>query len=410
MVIAILIFKIIDTPLLALTGTADKGTTEAIISSLGLKKDRVELFVSPIITNIRISVVKTKKDAAFTQLQWISDMIREQRLDCPKTLLFCNTMKDIAEVANYLLFKLGRNAYFPTGSFQMADCIIGIYHSMTWQENKERIIKSMKGEGKKRVIIATSALSMGVHFPDVRYVVHWGPARNLLDHHQQSGRAGRDGLSSDVLVIYHGHQLSHCEDDVKTFVHSDGCLHVASYGPLDPDVQSLKPPHSCCSNCCKICVCSENGCVLPNLPFLVVAESSETQVLKRSRMLTSVDKEELREGLIELKDRIEGHGALFECTGFSAELIEDIIEQSQFIFTLQDLMKTSPVFSLQHAIAVLELFAEMFQDICGLDNLVALLGQENLFEEPLPPCFVGNFDLSDSDSCDDELDDLDILT
>ena len=94
-------------------------------------------------------------------------MIREQRLDCPKTLLFCNTMKDIAEVANYLLFKLGRNAYFPTGSFQMADCIIGIYHSMTWHENKERIIKSMKGEGKKRVIIATSALSMGVHFPDV---------------------------------------------------------------------------------------------------------------------------------------------------------------------------------------------------------------------------------------------------
>ena len=146
MVIAILIFKIIDTPLLAPTGTADMGTTEAIISILGLKKDRVELFVSPNITNIRISVVKTKKDAAFTQLHWISNMIREQRLDCPKTLLFCNTMKDIAEVANYLLFKLGRNAYFPTGSFQMADCIIGIYHSMTWQENKERIIKSMKGE------------------------------------------------------------------------------------------------------------------------------------------------------------------------------------------------------------------------------------------------------------------------
>lgn len=323
-------------------------------------------------------------------------------------------MRDIAEVANYRLFKLGRNAYFPTDSFQMADCLIGIYHLVTWQEYKQRVIKSMKGEGKKRVIIATSALSMGVNFPDVRYVVHWGPARNLLDHHQQSGRAGRDGLSSDVVVIYHGNQLSHCEDDVKTFVRFDGCLRVASYGPLDPDVQPLKPPHSCCSNCCsnccKICVCGENGCVLPNLPFLVEGECSETQVLKRSRMLTSRDKEELREGLIELKDHIEGHGPLFECTGFSVELIEDIIEQSQFIFTLEDLMKASPVFSLQHAIAVLELFAEMFQDICGLDDLVALLGQENVFEEPSPPCFVGNFDLSDSDSFDDELDDLDILT
>ena len=35
-------------------------------------------------------------------------MIRENGPECPKTLLFCNTMKDIAEVANYLLFKLGK--------------------------------------------------------------------------------------------------------------------------------------------------------------------------------------------------------------------------------------------------------------------------------------------------------------
>ena len=62
------------------------------------------------------------------------------------------------------------------------------------------------------------------------------------------------------------------------------------------------------------------------------------------------------------------------------ELIEDIVEQSQFIFTLQDLTKTSPVFSLRHAIAVLEVFTEMFQDILGLEDLVTLLGQEFLLE------------------------------
>lgn len=78
----------------------------------------------------------------------------------------------------------------------------------------------------------------------------------------------------------------------------------------------------------------ENGCILPNLPFLVEADSSETQVLKRIRMLTSFDKEDLREGLIELKDRIEGHGALFECTGFSAELIEDIKVSSSLLYTI----------------------------------------------------------------------------
>lgn len=158
--------------MLALTGTADQGTSAAIVTGLGLKKDRVELFVSPNRENLRISVIQSKKEEAFSKLLWITDMIRNHRLDCPKTLVFCNTMKDLAEVANYLLFKLSKDAYFPTESSKMADCIVGIYHSMTWPEYKERVIKSMKGDGEKRVIIATSALSMGVNFPNIRFVVH----------------------------------------------------------------------------------------------------------------------------------------------------------------------------------------------------------------------------------------------
>lgn len=49
----------------------------------------------------------------------------------------------------------------------MVDCIIGIYYLMIWYENKERIIKFMKGEGKKCVIIVIFVLSMGVYFFDV---------------------------------------------------------------------------------------------------------------------------------------------------------------------------------------------------------------------------------------------------
>ena len=127
-------------------------------------------------------------------------------------------------------------------------------------------------------------------------------------------------------------------------------------------------------------------------------------------MLTLKDKDELREVLNDLKEQFDGPSTLFACTGFSEELIEDIVEQSQFIFTLQDLTKTSPVFSLRHAIAVLEVFAEMFQDILGLEDLVTLLGQEFLLEESQPSHFSGIFDdLSDSDSLIDELDELDIL-
>jgi superfamily II DNA helicase RecQ len=83
---------------------------------------------------------------------------------------------------------------------------------MTWTENKDKFLKDFKeGDSIKRIVIASTALSMGVNFSDVRYVVNWGPARTLLDYHQE---AGRDGNPSHSVIIYHGSQTSHCEADV----------------------------------------------------------------------------------------------------------------------------------------------------------------------------------------------------
>ena len=54
-------------------------------------------------------------------------------------------------------------------------------------------------EPVKRVAIASTALSMGVNFPDVRHIVLFGSARSLLDFHQEAVRAGQDGLLADQL-------------------------------------------------------------------------------------------------------------------------------------------------------------------------------------------------------------------
>ena len=74
---------------------------------------------------------------------------------------------------------------------------------------------------------------MGVNFPNIRYIINWGPPRTLLDFHQEAGRAGRDGESSHVTIVYHGNQLANCEDDIKDFVNSTGCYRVASYKSFD---------------------------------------------------------------------------------------------------------------------------------------------------------------------------------
>lgn len=63
--------------------------------------------------------------------------------------------------------------------------------------NQEEFIRD-----KVRVVVATVAFGMGIDKPDVRFVVH-APLPKSIDHYQQeSGRAGRDGLGSDCVLLY----------------------------------------------------------------------------------------------------------------------------------------------------------------------------------------------------------------
>ena len=55
----------------------------------------------------------------------------------PKCLIFCNTMNDIATVSNYLLQKLGDDAFCPSGQKVAESCMIDIYHSTTYGRSKK---------------------------------------------------------------------------------------------------------------------------------------------------------------------------------------------------------------------------------------------------------------------------------
>ncbi|CAB4011929.1 Hypothetical predicted protein [Paramuricea clavata] len=94
---------------------------------------------------------------------------------------------------------------------------------------------------KKRIIVASSALSMGVDFPDIRHVVNWGPARNLLDQLQEAGHAGCDGKLSHVITIYHepGHDCClHCSQECC-------CVDCGNGAAFKYPFEDKLPEHGC---------------------------------------------------------------------------------------------------------------------------------------------------------------------
>jgi superfamily II DNA helicase RecQ len=67
-------------------------------------------------------------------------------------------------------------------------------------------------EGKQRVVVATSALGIGVDIADIRCIIriHW--PRTILDYAQESGRAGEMGCGSEAVIIGQEGDQGACND------------------------------------------------------------------------------------------------------------------------------------------------------------------------------------------------------
>lgn len=79
------------------------------------------------------------------------------------------------------------------------------------------------------------------------------------------------------------------------------------------------------------------------------------------------DKSELYAVLLELREsQCASGGVPFDkdaSHGFSGKLCQDIVENCSEISTVEDLMNSFPVFSMSHAVKILEVFQEIFNDI-----------------------------------------------
>lgn len=162
----------------AFTATATPEVKTDIINLLGLKQPNVFVtgFDRP---NLYFSVLRGEVKDKF-----VIDYAKKHQDEAG--IIYVGTRKDV-DALQVLLEIKGIKA--------------GRYHAGMTDEERNQMQEDFLYDNLS-VMVATNAFGMGIDKPNVRYVIHYNMPKNMEAYYQEAGRAGRDGLSGNCILLY----------------------------------------------------------------------------------------------------------------------------------------------------------------------------------------------------------------
>ncbi|UDQ80040.1 ATP-dependent DNA helicase RecQ [Erwinia rhapontici] len=194
-----------DVPVMALTATADETTRNDIARLLQLDDPLIQVssFDRP---NIRYTLVEK-----FKPTEQLLRYVQDQRGKCG--IIYCNSRAKVEDTAARL---------------QSRGLSVGAYHAGMDNAHRAHVQEAFQRDDLQ-IVVATVAFGMGINKPNVRFVVHFDIPRNIESYYQETGRAGRDGLPAEALLLY----------DPADMAWLRKCLEEKTPGPLQ-DIERHK--------------------------------------------------------------------------------------------------------------------------------------------------------------------------
>lgn len=248
---------------------------------------------------------------------------------------------------------------------------------------RKKILNSVREKGGcVRIVIASVAFGMGVNCPDIRKVVHFRAPASLTSYIQESGRAGRDIQASQAILFFSAKEFgvrkakitkAANENELKELEAMKGycenselcrrfCL-LKHFDDLEKAKEecSILTKHECCDICLPLCKCDE--CVKK----LQHPENHTQQAQSKSAINiptgnSSVCKETLKKALQNYKDSLSQDVLLVGSdlsTGFSEELIEQIVAVCDEVNCVEDIHAKVDVWDDVQANHVLSLIQQL---------------------------------------------------